>query len=62
MGQVQHGRGDLGLSSAPPIWHKAAPAQRRKRVVNKVQKDEVRKGRFPGHAGRMDEMGECGTT
>ncbi|MGH0174301.1 UNVERIFIED_CONTAM: hypothetical protein FKN15_069770 [Acipenser sinensis] len=24
--------------------------------------DEVHKGCFPGQAGRMDEMGECGTT
>ncbi|MGH0130003.1 UNVERIFIED_CONTAM: hypothetical protein FKN15_040514 [Acipenser sinensis] len=24
--------------------------------------DEVYKGHFPGQAGRMDEMGECGTT
>ncbi|MGH0147566.1 UNVERIFIED_CONTAM: hypothetical protein FKN15_040092 [Acipenser sinensis] len=42
MGQVQHGRGGLGLSSAPPTWHKAAPAQRRKLVVNEVQKQEER--------------------
>ena len=30
--------GGLGLSSAPPTWHKAAPAQRQKLVVNQVQK------------------------
>ncbi|MGH0152676.1 UNVERIFIED_CONTAM: hypothetical protein FKN15_052941 [Acipenser sinensis] len=42
IGQVQHGRGGLGLSSAPPTWHKAAPAQRRKLVVNEVQKQEER--------------------
>ncbi|MGH0137020.1 UNVERIFIED_CONTAM: hypothetical protein FKN15_025454 [Acipenser sinensis] len=44
MGQVQHGRGGLGLSSAPPTWHKAAPAQQRKLVVNKVQKQERLQG------------------
>ncbi|XP_058852600.1 uncharacterized protein LOC131699533, partial [Acipenser ruthenus] len=42
MGQVQHGRGGLGFSSTPPTWHKAAPAQRRKMVVNEVQKQEER--------------------
>lgn len=40
MGQVQHGRWGLGFSSVPPTWHKAAPAQRRKLVVNEVQKQE----------------------
>ncbi|MGH0150899.1 UNVERIFIED_CONTAM: hypothetical protein FKN15_039656 [Acipenser sinensis] len=40
--QVQHGRGGLGLSSSPPTWHKAAPAQWRKLVVNEVQKQEER--------------------
>jgi len=37
MGQVQHGRGGFGLSLAPPKWHKAGPAQRRKLVVHKVR-------------------------
>ncbi|MGH0136128.1 UNVERIFIED_CONTAM: hypothetical protein FKN15_066224 [Acipenser sinensis] len=36
MGRVQHGRGGLGLSSSP-TWHKAAPAQWRKLVVNEEQ-------------------------
>jgi len=36
VGQVQHGRGGIGLSVAPPKWQKAGPAQRRKLVVNKV--------------------------
>jgi len=26
------------------------------------REDEVYKGHFPGQAGRVDEMGECGTT
>jgi len=39
VGQVQHGRGH---SLAPPKWHKAGPAQRRKLVVNKVRKQEER--------------------
>jgi len=42
VGQVQHGRGGLGLSVAPPKWHKAGPAQRRKLVVNEVRKQEER--------------------
>ncbi|MGH0132240.1 UNVERIFIED_CONTAM: hypothetical protein FKN15_077761 [Acipenser sinensis] len=42
VGQVQHGRRGLGLRSASPTWHKAAPAQRRKLVVNEVQKQEER--------------------
>jgi len=65
LGQIQHGRGGFGLSLAPPKWHKADPAQRRKLVVNKVRKQKERmrcKGHFPGQAGRVDEMGECGTT
>jgi len=63
MGQVQHGRRDFGLSLAPHKWHKAGPAQRKKLVVNEVwkQEDEVKKGQFPGHTGRVVEMGECGT-
>jgi len=28
----------------------------------KAGEDEVYKGHFPGQAGRVDEMGECGTT
>jgi len=36
VGQVQQGRGGSGLSLAPPIWHKAGPAQKRKLVVIKV--------------------------
>jgi len=42
MGQVQHGRGGFGLSLAPPKWHKAGLAQRRKLVVSKVRKQEER--------------------
>jgi len=38
VGQVQHGRGGFGLRLAPPKFHKASPAQRRKLVVNKVRK------------------------
>jgi len=38
VGQVQNRRGGLGLSLAPPKWHKASPVQRRKLVVNMVQK------------------------
>jgi len=41
-GQVWHGRGGFGLSLAPPKWHKASPARRRKLVVNEVQKQEER--------------------
>jgi len=41
-GQVQHGRGDFGLSLAPPKWHMAGPAQRRKLVVNEVRKQKER--------------------
>ncbi|XP_056107596.1 uncharacterized protein LOC130085708 [Rhinichthys klamathensis goyatoka] len=41
-GQVEHERGGFGLSLAPPKWHKAGPAQRRKLVVNKVRKQEER--------------------
>jgi len=37
VGQVQHRRGGFGLSLAPPKWHKAGPAQRRKLVVNGVR-------------------------
>jgi len=43
-----------GLRLAPPKWHKAGPAQRRKLVVNEVRKQEERmrcKGHFPGQAG-----------
>jgi len=40
VGQVQHG--SFGLNLAPPKWHKAGPAQRRKLVVNEVQKQEER--------------------
>ncbi|MGH0179024.1 UNVERIFIED_CONTAM: hypothetical protein FKN15_020310 [Acipenser sinensis] len=29
--------------------------------ANAGREDEVRKGRFPGQAERMDDMGECGT-
>jgi len=36
MGQVQQGGGGFGLRLAPPKWHKADPAQRRKLVVNEV--------------------------
>jgi len=36
VGQVQPGKGCFGLSLAPPKWHKAGPAQRRKLVVNEV--------------------------
>ncbi|MGH0162557.1 UNVERIFIED_CONTAM: hypothetical protein FKN15_070335 [Acipenser sinensis] len=32
------------------------------RVVKAGGDDEVRKSRFPVQAGRMDKMGECGTT
>jgi len=42
VGQVQHGRRGFGLSLAPPKWYKAGPAQRRKMVVNEVQKQEER--------------------
>jgi len=66
VGQVQHGRGGFELNLAPPKWHKAGPAQRRKLVVNEVRKQEERmrsiKGHFPSQARRVDEMGECGTT
>jgi len=42
VGQVQHGRGGCGLILAPPKWHKAGPAERRKLVVNEVRKQEER--------------------
>jgi len=42
VGQVQHEIGGFGLSLAPPKWHKAGPAQRRKLVVSKVRKMEER--------------------
>jgi len=42
VGQVQHGRGGFGLSLAPPKWHKAGLAQRRKLVVNEVRKQKER--------------------
>jgi len=50
VGKVQQRRGGLGLSLAPLKWHKAGG------------EDEVYKGHFPGQAGRVDEMGVCGTT
>jgi len=42
VGEVQQGRGGFGLSLAPPKWHKAGRAQRRKLVVNEVRKQEER--------------------
>ncbi|MGH0150769.1 UNVERIFIED_CONTAM: hypothetical protein FKN15_034435 [Acipenser sinensis] len=60
MGQVQHGRGGLGLSSATPTWHKAAPAQQRKLIVNEVQKQEERMRCIK--AVSIYREGECGTT
>jgi len=67
VGQVQHERGGLGLSLAPPKWHKAGPAQRRKLVINKVRKQEERRGEECIKAISQAKQGEwmrweCGTT
>ncbi len=40
IGIVQQGRGGLGLGESRPSWHRAAPAQRRRLVVEEVRRQE----------------------
>ncbi|KAK0140713.1 hypothetical protein N1851_022295 [Merluccius polli] len=40
VGQVQEGRGGLGLGASTPTWSKATPSQRRKLVVQEVHREE----------------------
>lgn len=40
VGQVQHGRGGLGLGTSRPTWHKATPTQKRRVVVAQVLQQE----------------------
>ncbi|KAK0156143.1 hypothetical protein N1851_000566 [Merluccius polli] len=40
VGQVQEGRGGLGLGASTPTWSKATPSQRRKLVVQEVHWEE----------------------
>ncbi len=40
VGQVQQGRGGLGLGATTPTWQKATPAERRRLVVEEVRHQE----------------------
>uniref|UniRef100_A0A3B1JD36 Reverse transcriptase domain-containing protein n=1 Tax=Astyanax mexicanus TaxID=7994 RepID=A0A3B1JD36_ASTMX len=40
VGQVQHGRGGIGLGTSRPTWHKATPTEKRKLVVAEVRHQE----------------------
>jgi len=40
VGNVQHGRGGLGLGTAPTIWKWATSKERRQLVVEEVQHQE----------------------
>ena len=40
VGNVQQGRGGLGLGDSRPSWQRAAPAQRRRLVVEEVRRHE----------------------
>ena len=40
VGNIQHGRGGLGLVASKPTWHKASTSERRKLVVEEVRRQE----------------------
>ena len=40
IGQVQHGRGGLGLCVGKPVWNKASVVEKRKMVVEEVHRQE----------------------
>jgi len=66
VGQVEHGRGDLGLSvdGTNGSFYMAQGRSSSKKEAGRQQgakaggEDEVYKVHFPGQAGRVDEMGE----
>jgi len=58
-GTCTAGKRGFGLSVAPKCHQlKGGSSQRGAKAGGE---DEVYKGHFPGQAGRVDEMGECGT-
>jgi len=68
MEEVQHERRGFGLllNGSWQAQLKGGSWYESMRCIKAISKaggeDEVYKGHFPGQVGRVDEMGECGTT
>ena len=60
VGNVQIGRGGLGLGPGKPVWSRAGPKEKRKLVVEQVcRQEEMLRGTKSVAQAKQVELGRC---